>query len=154
MKSKWILLGLSILLAACAAPSGKPKPQTWVSDAKNGELVIYRPRSFVSGARNVYFYVDGVSVASIGSGTYSLIRLPPGPYRLSQKWDWDVMIKDMEIDISVPSNERTYVRMVLSDFEHMSGAFRSTWRLESVPSDRGLSEIQGLEIRAPSNTAQ
>lgn len=154
MKSKWILLGLSILLAACAAPNGKPKPQTWVSDAKNGELVIYRPRSFVSGARNVYFYVDGVAVASIGSGTYSLIKLPPGPYRLTQKWDWDVMIKDMEIEISVPPKERTYVRLVLSNFEHMSGAFRSTWRLESVPSEKGLNEIKGLETRAPSNTAQ
>ena len=64
------------------------------------------------------------------------------------------MIKDMEIEISVPPKERTYVRLVLSNFEHMSGAFRSTWRLESVPSEKGLNEIKGLETRAPSNTAQ
>ncbi|MGF6349163.1 hypothetical protein [Variovorax sp. W2I14] len=154
MKSKWILLGLSILLTACAAPSGKPKPQTWVSDSKNGELLIYRPKSFVFGARNVYFYVDGVAVASIGSGTYSLVKLPPGPYRLSQKWDWDMLIKDMEIEINVPSKERTYVRLVQSAGEFSGGVLRTTWQLESVPSDKGLDEIKGLETRAPSNTAQ
>jgi hypothetical protein len=125
-----------------------------VSDSKNGELVIYRPGSFVFGARNVYFYVDGVEVASLGSGTYSLIKLPPGAYRLSQKWDWDMMIKDIEIEINVPSKERTYVRLSQLGGEFYGGVLHTTWQLGSVPTDEGLSEIKGLEARAPSNTSQ
>jgi hypothetical protein len=154
MKSKWLLFVLPIFFVACAALSGKPKPQSWVSDARNGELVIYRPGSFVFGARNVYFYVDGVEVATLGSGTYSLIRLPPGPYRLSQKWDWDMMMKDMEIEIDVPSEERTYVRLVKTAGGVSAGVLRTTWQLGPVSADRGSSEIKGLESRAPLNTSQ
>jgi hypothetical protein len=150
MRLKWLLLGLFALLTACAAPGGRQMPENWKDQSNSGELVIYRSRSLVATVRDTYFYVDDVHVASLGSSSYSIVRLPPGMYRLTQKWDWDMMVKDMVIDVEVRPKQRSYVRLVQSGSNVIYSSptvFQFGWELAVVPESIGSVEVQRLDVR-------
>jgi len=150
MRLKWLLLGLVAVLTACAAPGGRSMPENWKDQYDSGELVVYRSRSLVAVLRDTYFYVDGVHVASLGSSSFSIVRLPPGSYRLTQKWDWDMMAKDMVINVDVRPRQRSFVRLLQSGSNviHSSPAvFQFGWELAVVPDSIGSAEIQRLDVR-------
>lgn len=156
MKLRWLLIGLVAMLAACAAPRGSPVPDTWVADSNNGELVIYRTRSFVFSARNTYFYVDGVHAATLGSGNYSLVKVPPGAHRVSLKWDLDMLMKEIVIDVPVPPQQTRYVRLMQSGGNTVYSSptvMTFNWHLAGVPENVARAEMQELGAKPPINTA-
>jgi hypothetical protein len=149
-----LLLSLLALFTGCAAPPGKPMPDSWKDPANSGELVLYRTKSWIMQVRNTYFYVDGVHIATLGSFDYTVVTLPAGVHRLTEKWDWDLMAKDMVIDVPVRAGAKSYVRVAQSgsDVTYSSPAvIRFGWRLEVVPESVGSSEIQGMDARPPVN---
>jgi hypothetical protein len=147
----WCLIG-AVLLAGCA-PKGLPKPPSWTASPTNGELVIYRPAAFFSDARNAHFYADGVHIASVGANTYSVVNLPSESYKLTQKWDWDKLMKDLVIDVRVYPKQRSYARLKLTQGTFLAGTITEVWALEEVPADVGVTEILKLQASTPVNSA-
>ncbi|WP_432730533.1 hypothetical protein [Variovorax sp. W6] len=150
-RNLWWLIG-AVLLAGCA-PKGLPRPASWTAGTNNGELVIYRPAAFFSDARNAYFYADGVHIASVGANTYSVVSLPPDAYKVTQKWDWDKLMKDLVIDVRVHPKQRSYARLKLTQGALLVGTITESWALEEVPADVGAAEILKLQANAPATSA-
>lgn len=154
MRLRWLLLGLAFLLAACAAPKGNPKPQSWVASPNNGELVIYRTRAFAAGGQDTYFYIDGVHVGTLGQGNYTTVKLPPGSYRLDQKWPFGVVMPDLSIDVEVPARQKRYVRLAQDQTDNLGGGvLRFHWQLGLVPEKSALVAMHNLGATPPINTA-
>lgn len=76
-----ILLALSALLASCAS-SGPPFHEVAPKE-KDGVIVyVYRVSSIVGGAVSWAVRLDNVRVASVRSGTYTVVHTTPGVHTL------------------------------------------------------------------------
>lgn len=83
---RYLLLACAVsALAACAATG----PLFTPSDVPGGAalLYVYRPDSQALGGRTAAIEVDGRRAVGLKNNGYAVIRLAPGTYEITQRWD-------------------------------------------------------------------
>lgn len=136
---KLFILALACL-TGCAATGPAFKPVENV-DPNNALLYIYRSNTFGLGGRAAYFYVDDVNVFDLNIEGYSWVSLPPGSYKLKQKWGIDIIVKPIEMDLKVNPGETQYMSFETYGCNAGSGKICIEWVLRRVPPETGQRDI-------------
>lgn len=76
-----VLLPLSVLIASCAS-SGPPFHEVAPKEKDGAIVYVYRLSSIVGAAVSWAVRLDGVKVASVGSGSYTVVHTTAGIHTL------------------------------------------------------------------------
>lgn len=127
------------VLAGCAGqgpkfhPPGPVFEQVANRDPNRALIYIYRPVTFALGGRAAYFYINDVNVFDINIGGYSWVELPPGTYKLNQKWAFDVIAKSIEMNIAVKAGEVRYMSFQTGGCGSGGGQICISYTLQEQP---------------------
>jgi hypothetical protein len=145
-RSPFIIASLSaILLSACTATGPTFQPADNTTTPGNGMLYVYREKTFAFGGRSAYFYVNDVNVFDLNPEGYSWVSLPPGTYKLKQKWPVDVSFGSLEISIQIQPGEARYVSFATGGCKVYPMCVE--WRLAGENQRVGAQEISAKKFQ-------
>lgn len=139
------MLSLCILLSGCYA-RGLIYDQAPRPSGDDPVVYVYRPAGGYAYGTTCGIFANGDRVAGIGQDGFTWFQLTPGVHEIGASWGLLVMTPHVKLDVPLRAGDRYYFRLS----SVMAGG--ATVRIQAVPEDEAVKEIERFHYEEPSTT--
>lgn len=129
------------LLVGCSTGSMNQQTNEATKNFNESSIIVCRQNGGHLALRGIDLFIDGKELTTLRTGNVREVIVPAGTHRVTFKFPWDAVIRDLEINVEVlqGASRNVVLGTNLDSFYILPkvGGFTTTWKAATV------SEMQG-----------
>ena len=129
------------LLVGCSTTSMNQQATDTPKKFNESSIIVCRQNGGHLALRGVDLLINDKVVTTLRTGNVREVIVPAGTHRVTFKFPWDAVIRDLELKVDVPqgATRNVVIGTNLDSFFILPkvGGFTTTWRAATVPEMQG-----------------